>query len=52
MMIAAFIVCLLFAIVTLFMGLDKADKSSLRIFNISAATIFMAAAITMAYRGF
>ena len=51
MKIAAFITCLLFAIVTLFMGLDKTDKPRIRVFNICAAILFMAAAITMAYRG-
>lgn len=52
MKVAAFIVCLLFAIVTLLMGLDKTEKQSMRIFTMCAGIIFMAAAITMAYRGF
>lgn len=51
MKLTAFIVCVFFGTVTLFMGVDKADKIGMRILNITAAIIFIAASIMLVYRG-
>ena len=51
MKVAAFIFCLLLAVITSIASLDRADKLAVRIVNACAAIIFMAAALFTAYRG-